>query len=496
MDMDGTLLDKRPLPMGGAILFWLVAALLTVTGVCLYLKAYVFLGYVMLAVFAPVFVILIPLEPTIGILVMFVVTGLDFLGRLHESGPNQIGFHLTMFHVALFVTFVSVFLNLVLKKRTFIRLADLWPPLIVFIFVLALSLLYTPNFIQGSYLVVQIIVMGLITLIVIETLDRRWKVGFIVWTMVVVPAAIGVLTMYQLMSEGAIYSPMVSKMATSLGIPVYRSTGTFMNPNELGCFMMIGIVMGYGLMFHKGLKPWIKLILVALILCSVGGILASFSRAGWLSTLIGMMIITAMHRKWSYYAYFFGFMTLMLLLLIVTKPEIWEAVTGRFASIFDPTKDESSSSRISLIRTCIWMWQDNPILGVGIRGFPKLYYEYVDPNMPQILIEVNEAHTIQAEILAEQGLIGLTAATWLFVTVTFHGLKWAVKLKDGFLRTSQIAMTALMLGYIVNFTFASDFINNTFWMTVGMLYAIPFIEIDENDEIDVGKSPEPEPAAP
>ena len=122
------------------------------------------------------------------------------------------------------------------------------------------------------------------------------------------------------------------------------------------------------------------------------------------------------------------------------------------------------------------MWQDHPLFGVGLRGFPILYYDYVDPNMPHILIEVNEPHTIQVEILAEEGIIGFVVAVWLFMTIFFHSVKYSLILKNDFLRNAQIACTALFIGFITNFTFATDLTNNSFWITVGMIYAIPFID--------------------
>ena len=47
--------------------------------------------------------------------------------------------------------------------------------------------------------------------------------------------------------------------------------------------------------------------------------------------------------------------------------------------------------------------------------------------------------------------------------------------KDDYLKNTQINLTALFVGYTVNFTFASDMLNNTFWITVGLIYAVPLV---------------------
>jgi len=122
------------------------------------------------------------------------------------------------------------------------------------------------------------------------------------------------------------------------------------------------------------------------------------------------------------------------------------------------------------------MWQDHPIFGVGAGGFAYLSYQYIDPTMPHAFAWVKESHTLQTKILAEQGLVGFTIAVWLFFTILFHGIRSLRFIKDNLLRNAQIGFIALFIGFIVNFTFASDPFNNTFWMTVGLIFAIPLIE--------------------
>ncbi|MFC1692919.1 O-antigen ligase family protein, partial [Candidatus Latescibacterota bacterium] len=337
-------------------------------------------------------------------------------------------------------------------------------------------LIYTPDFAGGTFTFIRIAVMGLICMIIVESIDKMWKLKFIIYGMILIPVGISILSIYQILTGGTFYAPRVTKVATTLGLAVFRATGTFANPNGLGCFLMIGIVIGFGILFVKKLNPLLKLLLVISIIVSSAGILTTFSRAGWLSTIAGLIIIVALHKKWSYFWYITGAVVLITIMLSVYIPQLWEVIFDRFGSIFNPSEESSSSSRISLIRTGIWMWQDHPFFGVGLRGFPKMYYDYVDPNMPHILIEVNEPHTIQAQILAEEGLIGFVVATWLFITIVFQGLRYSFTLKDDFLRCTQIACTALFVGFVVNFTFAADLTNNAFWMTVGLIYAIPFIE--------------------
>jgi len=457
------------------VAFELLALAIFFIGDQFYFKNIIFYVYWGGALLVPLFLLVTPIEPVVGLQLMFITTGLDFLARITKS-TGSVNFNFTYFHLALLLTFISTFFNLLLKRRTVIRSTNLWMPLIMFYLVLAMSLIYTPNFPDGAMTFVRIVVMGLIALIVIESVDTIKKLKFVLWGMILIPAGISILTIYQLMTQGSFYASKVTKLATSLGIAVYRSTGTFDNPNKLACFLMIGIIVPFGLIFEKKLSRTVKLILASAILLSSVGILTTFSRAGWVSTLFGLALIVAINKKWSFYVIFVSMVVLMALVMSIKMPQLREAVFDRFTSIFDPSSDSSSSSRLSLIKSGIWMWQDHPVLGVGIRGFPTMYYDYVDPHMPQILLEVNEPHTLFFEILAEEGLVGLIIAVWLFMTIFAYGVKTSLKMNNYYLRLAQGTCTALYAAYHVNFALATDLTNNTFWMTVGLMYAIPFLD--------------------
>ena len=122
------------------------------------------------------------------------------------------------------------------------------------------------------------------------------------------------------------------------------------------------------------------------------------------------------------------------------------------------------------------MWQDSPLLGVGMGGFAYNAHNYLDPNMPHEFIWLRDAHTIQAKILAEQGIVGFAIAVWLFLKILFFGIKSIDVFNDQFLKNAQIGLVSLFVGFIVNFTFASDQFNNMFWLSIGLLYVLPIID--------------------
>jgi len=467
LDMNSDVLNYRKI-------FWLMVIIEVLAMFAILYGDLIFLAYYFGIIITPFVLLLIPVEPAFGIVLMLVATGFDIMGALYQFS-SQMRFNLTVFHIALMLTLASLLLNHLHRRKTTFHSINLWSPLIAFLLVLSISLIYTPDFAQGGIMFVRIMVMCLLTLIVLESVDKIWKIRLVIWSMIIIPFGVSVYAIYQLTGEGAYLSRYVVKMATAIGLAVIRSSATFENPIRLACFLMVGIVIAFGMLFFKKQNPLIRLALIMSIIITSAGLLSTFSRGGWISTFVAVMVIVALHKKWSYYWFFVGFVILTIIILSIKMPQIWEVVFDRFASIFDPSGDDSSSSRISLIKSGIWMWQEHPLLGVGLRGFPYYYYNYYDPNMPRVLYYVNEAHTVQIGILAELGLVGLIISTWLFITVFFHGLRTSISIENEFFRNIQIACFSLFIGFIINFTFASDIVNNTFWIIIGMIYAIPII---------------------
>ncbi|MFC1485876.1 O-antigen ligase family protein [Candidatus Latescibacterota bacterium] len=428
-------------------------------------------------VLLPLILLFLPKEPVIGIPLMFVATGLDFFGTITEQSEI---FTFTYFHIVMVLTFLSVIMNQLLRREIEIPSVTLWPPVILFLIIMSVSLLYTPLFMEGFMEFARLCVLLLLTFTMIVCVDTLKRIKFVVWCYILVPALVAIYTVYEILTQGAFFASQVSRVAVELGIPVYRSTGTFHNPNQLGCFLMIGVTIGFGMLLMKGLNWMVRLILIASISITVIGIVASFSRTAWLSTGVAVLFIILLHRRWSYFFILTAIVAIVLFILSIKFPHILLSTFDRFATILNPFSEESSLSRIALMRSGIRIWMDHPIFGVGVGSYPFYMPQYIDPDMPAILLWVVDPHTLQIKILAEEGIIGFTIATWFFFTVVVDSIRSLKTMRNEYLRHIQVGFIALFIGFIVNFIFASDILNNIFWITVGIIYAILHVGKHEN----------------
>lgn len=423
----------------------------------------------------PILLFLLPVEPIVGLTVMVLTTGLDFIGRVSSEGEVG-GFNLTYFHLAFVITIISMILHNMYQGKLAIPQFSLWVPLITFNVMLAVGVIWAPDFESAIFSVVRTVFMGLLTLTVVMVINKKWHLSLVFWAFVAVTSAVSVLTVYQLVNEGSIFAPVVNQIAMDLGMPVYRATGTFANPNILASFLMTGLVLSFARVFQKKLTMIEKVFLITCIVITTVGILLSFSRSAWLSCMAGLGLILVYHKKWSYIWYSLILLMIIFFVLLITKPIIIEATFGRFLSIFTPSEDTSSSARFCLIRSSVWMWQDSPLIGQGTDSFRALSGEYQDPQMPMHLKGLIQAHTWPAKIIAENGLIGVIISMWLLMTIEFHGFRHMYLFRDDFLKNMMIGCFALFNAYMVMFLFNMDQYNNSWWITLGLIYIIPMID--------------------
>ena len=193
---------------------------------------------------------------------------------------------------------------------------------------------------------------------------------------------------------------------------LFRATGGFGWPNELGMFLAVGIPISVFSVRAAATSGSRLLAMVGLAAASMG-LLATFSRGSWLA-LIGATPILFLFedRRRVLHALGVAGITLVLMQLLTGG-----AVVGRIAATVD---DPYVVQRMALTLTGLLMFRDNPIVGVGPGGFASSLEDF-GPQVTWLWDYVGSAHNAYVEIAAEMGLVGL-AAFLAFVTISLARL--------------------------------------------------------------------------
>lgn len=248
---------------------------------------------------------------------------------------------------------------------------------------------------------------------------------------------------------------------TSGGTLVSRVSAGFSHPNSLGAFLLLPVpLVVAGAVASRRRLPWLAVLAVSLF-----GLYASFSRGALIALAIMPLVFLGGRRA------LLAGPLLALLLVFATPPLIEE----RFATL--TTSGSEVANRVDFWETAIEIWQDRPLLGVGPGGFPAAYAEARVPGkgfLPATQFQPPpHAHNMGLHLLAEQGLLGLLAFTF----VVGLAVRCALRLRRSEQRLVSLVgagTLAALAGFLVHNLVDVTLFETTavyFWALLGFLAA-------------------------
>ena len=123
--------------------------------------------------------------------------------------------------------------------------------------------------------------------------------------------------------------------------------------------------------------------------------------------------------------------------------------------------DQALSNRLPIWRTALNMVWDNPVNGVGVRGFRHAYGQYASSDDPWIDFPgdtgASHAHQLLLEVAAETGVVGLIALLWSVVLAWRH---WQSLARPQRLAALPFAIALIVMLFPINTHLA---FYSTFW---------------------------------
>lgn len=141
-------------------------------------------------------------------------------------------------------------------------------------------------------------------------------------------------------------------------------------------------------------------------------VVLTYSRGGLLSLLVvaGLLMMLYRSRRVVLVA------AVGLGVLVLVTAALQSAYLTRLAAVgpfqgpvIGEPLDPSLQGRASEAYVAIEMFRDNPLLGIGVGGYPGAYQRYVQELGTDPRVEPRESHSLFLEVVAEGGLVGLAA---------------------------------------------------------------------------------------
>jgi hypothetical protein len=220
------------------------------------------------------------------------------------------------------------------------------------------------------------------------------------------------------------------------GVKKVRAYGTFPHPNALSGYLAVVLpwVLHRGLKGIKGLKErGFYLLTLGL---GLAALMLSFSRSAWVVSFLGLS---------------------STLFLVLKFPSLIHN------SLFLIPASLSFLRRAELNWMALKMFQDHPLLGVGLNNFTVRMSEYGKVSGWASFLQ--PVHNVYLLIAAETGLLGLIAFFGLLFSVFYLLLK-----KKNYLLLVSMSQVALLC-FVDHYFFTLQQTALLFWLLVGLVFS-------------------------
>ena len=279
----------------------------------------------------------------------------------------------------------------------------LWPPIVWAVLAFALYAI-------GRYLtadieyparleLIRILVYTLLFLAILNNLYHQDRVQTISYTLIFLAAALASYAVAQFLGHSIHVWAVVSRYPD-------RGSGTFLSPDHFCGFLEMILPLSLSLLLVGRMKPLLRILLGYSFLVILAGITVTFSRGGWVSAAVGVLVVLLVlirHRNHRKYA------ALTLLLLAGGGAGVVAFFLARTASFTQHMLTARGGLNLDIfVRMKIWitawrMWLDHFWWGVGPGLFDWRYNEYRSQTLQSRAVWV---HCDYLNLLTDWGLVG------------------------------------------------------------------------------------------
>ena len=249
-----------------------------------------------------------------------------------------------------------------------------------------------------------------------------------------------------------------------------------LNPNLFGGYMLAILPANLILIFLPLINKHKKTALfgtACLILSLVTVVLTGCRGAyiGLFTELIALVLLTYHYLKPYYkkiFLYFCGLFALISSIVIVSL----SSVRTRIFSIFAMRNDSSNSFRFNVYNSCLDMFKDNWLLGIGVgnQNFREIYGLYMKTGFDAL-----SAYNIYLETAVESGIFALLAFLGFISYNMYLAIKYLLKRKNAhsiYIAIALLSIIGLLVHGLVDTVFFRPQIQFVFWIMVGIIRVI------------------------
>lgn len=341
-------------------------------------------------------------------------------------------------------------------RAFFIQEATLDKCLLLFIIANLLSVIFSSNIkLSLQAFIFKLLEYILLFLIVRSVINSRLRYRIIIWVILCSAIFIGCDGIFQIIAKHDFFR--------HRGLFQGRATASFINPNDLGSYLITVAPLPLALFyaFHsKKIKSC--LIFASLIIISV--LILTFSKGAIFSFLPALIFLGLFTQK--RYALI---VTLVIIFLVLVIPFFLHIPSlGLMARLSTFFSDGGAIDRKFLWMAAARMFLAKPMFGVGLGTFMANYHNFwIKPT-----VEIAYTHNCYLQTLAETGIFGLLSFISILLIWIRRSLGILSRPAKSFGYLSFLGLTTGLIGYLINSFVDTNLyslpIAVLFWFTLGL----------------------------
>ncbi len=310
--------------------------------------------------------------------------------------------------------------------------------------------------------------------------DNRGKIKYILLAIAAVVMAESVLAFHQnflSVSEISGWQDMSRLNPEEVMTRVYGSLKPY-NPNLFGGYMLAALPSTLILIYLPLLNKHYKTAgvgFVCFLLAAVSIVLTGCRGAylGLVTEFIILALITYKFLKPFYRKVFTAIAAGFTALVFFTVISI-SALRARVFSIFAMRGDSSNSFRFNVYNSCVDMFKDNFLLGIGVgnQNFREIYGLYMKTGFDAL-----SAYNIYLEIAVESGIFALLAFVGFLICNIKRCVQFIMRRKNAdviYLSIALVSLSGILVHGLVDTVFFRPQIQFIFWIMIGIIRVITY----------------------
>ena len=150
------------------------------------------------------------------------------------------------------------------------------------------------------------------------------------------------------------------------------------------------------------------------------------------------------------------------------------SLRARVLSIFAMRSDSSNSFRFNVYNSCVDMFKDNWLLGIGVgnQNFREIYGLYMKTGFDAL-----SAYNIYLEIAVESGIFALISFLAFLFVIIYKGVRYILKKRDLqsiYIAISLISIVGVLFHGIVDTVFFRPQIQFIFWTMIAVIRVLVY----------------------